>query len=227
MLEKELKAYASWHNKKKNKRKEKGKRKKNHCPVFLKKMDFKESCNLHILSLSFVWYSCSFYLIMLWGGGVWKSINKCSNYSLTCLRSRPFHRVMFLSEFIFGLSTVSATQNQVLPGHLWEFFFRLAERVFHKKNISISKQGVCLFWKQTYCYFIIIIIIIICYFNGIVFHWKGDISRVWYKPRRRGGIHAFSLFFPQVGPDPLRCCAPSLLHQPRGGASMKYVGAEC
>lgn len=64
-------------------------------------MDFKESCNLHILSLSFVWYSCSFYLIMLWVGGVWKSINKCSNYSLTCLRSRPFHRVTFLSEFIF------------------------------------------------------------------------------------------------------------------------------
>lgn len=60
--------------------------KKNLCPVFLKKMDFKESCNLHILSLSFVWYSCSFYLIMLWGGGgVWKSINKCSNDSLTCL----------------------------------------------------------------------------------------------------------------------------------------------
>lgn len=42
-----------------------------------------------------------------------------------------------------------------------------------------------------------------------------------------GGIHAFSLFFPQVGPDPLRCCAPNLLHEPQGGASMKYVGAEC
>lgn len=35
----------------------------------------------------------------------------------------------------------------------------------------------------------------------------------------------FSLFFPQVGPDPLRCCAPSLLHEPRGGASIKYSGA--
>lgn len=184
---------------KKNKRKKKERGKKNHCPVFLKKMDFKESCNLHILSLSFVWYSCSFYLIMLWGGGVWKSINKCSNYSLTCLCSRPFHRVMFLSEFIFGLSTVLATQNQVLPGHLWEFFFRLAERVFQKKkNISISKQGVRLFWKQTYCYFIIINIIIICYFNCIVFHWKGDISRVWYKPSRsRGGFTRSVFSFPK------------------------------
>lgn len=59
----------------KGKKYEKGKRKeekKYHCPVFLKKMDFKESCNLHILSLSFVWYSCSFYLIMLWVGGVLK-----------------------------------------------------------------------------------------------------------------------------------------------------------
>lgn len=42
-----------------------------------------------------------------------------------------------------------------------------------------------------------------------------------------GGIHGFSLFFPQAGPDPLRCCAPSLLHRPRGGVSVKYAGAEC
>lgn len=41
-----------------------------------------------------------------------------------------------------------------------------------------------------------------------------------------GGFMPFSLFFPQVGPDPLRCCAPSLLHEPWGGASMKYSGAE-
>lgn len=41
-----------------------------------------------------------------------------------------------------------------------------------------------------------------------------------------GGFMPFSLFFPQAGPDPLRCCAPSLLHKPWRGASMKYFGAE-
>lgn len=135
MLEKELKAYASWQIIKEY---ERGKRKeeKNYCPVFLKKMDFKESCNLHILSLSFVWYSCSFYLIMLWGReGDWESINKCSNYLLTCLSSRPFYRVMFLLKFIFGLSAISVAKNQVLAGQLGEFFFRYIERVFQKRHL--------------------------------------------------------------------------------------------
>lgn len=126
-----------------------------------------------------------------WGGG-WKSINKCSNYSLTCLGSRPFHRVTFLSKlFLVSLPYLPHRTRSYRDSS--ENFSSDLLREFSTRNISIRKQGVCLFWKQTYCYFIIIIIII-CYFNCIVFHWKGEISRVWYKPSRMGGIHAVQSF---------------------------------
>lgn len=187
-------------------------------------MDFKESCNLHILSLSFVWYSCSFYLIMLWVGGVWKSINKCSNYSLTCLCSRLFHRVTFLSELIFWSFYHICHTKPGPTGTALRIFLQTCWESFPQETfLYVSKAFVCFENKPIVILLLLLFVILIALFS------MGKARFQEFGTNQVGGggrFVPFSLFFPQVGPDPSRCCAPSLLREARGGASVKYSGAE-
>lgn len=137
-------------------------------------MDFKESCNLHILSLSFVWYSCSFYLIMLWVGGGLKEHKQMQQLltNLPTLQAISQGYCSFQSSFsVFLPYLPHRTQHRSYRDGSENLSSDLL-REFSTRNISIHKQGVCLLLKQTYCYFIIIII---CYFNCIAFHLKDQI----------------------------------------------------